>query len=137
MNSGRHKCRAGLTNNQSIDMAQTVQQQKQKVNGEAIYSYEDGSVYMGMMQDGLKHGSGTLRTAAFIYGAMVPISAEAEDNMHLVKWHEYIGEWQNDVMHGKGRHVMMHGDGSQSVLFDGIWSNGIKLEQGEDVPSYD
>ena len=115
-------------------MAQTTQQ----VNGEAIYSYEDGSVYMGMMQDGLKHGSGTLRTAALIYGAMGPISsAEAEDNMHLVKWHEYIGEWQNDVMHGKGRHVMMRGDGSQSILFDGVWSNGIKLEQEEDVPSYD
>ena len=116
-------------------MAQTVQKQEQKVTGEAIYSYEDGSVYMGMMQDGLKHGSGTLRTAALIYGAMGPISsAEAEDNMHLVKWHEYIGEWQNDVMHGRGRHAMMRGDGSQSILFDGIWSNGIKIE---DVTSYD
>ena len=125
------------TNNQSIEMAKT-QATAEKVNGEAIYSYEDGSVYMGMMQNGLKHGSGTLRTAAFIYGAMAPISStEAEDNMHLVKWHEYIGEWQNDVMHGNGLHVMKFGDGSQSILFDGVWSNGIKLEQEEDVPSYD
>ena len=111
------------TNNQSIDMAQSAQ--KQKVTGEVIYSYEDGSVYMGMMQDGLKHGSGTLRTAAVIYGAMGPISStEAEDNMHLVKWNEYIGEWQNDAMHGNGRHVMMVGDGSQTVLFDGNWITG-------------
>ena len=105
-------------------MAQSAQ--KQKVTGEAIYSYEDGSVYMGMMQAGLKHGSGTLRTAAFIYGAMGPISlADAEENnMHLVKWNEYIGEWQNDVMHGKGRHIMMLGDGSQTVLYDGNWITG-------------
>jgi hypothetical protein len=115
-------------------MAKT-QATAEKVNGEAIYSYEDGSVYMGMMQNGLKHGSGTLRTAAFIYGAMGPISsAEAEDNMHLVKWHEYTGEWQNDVMHGTGLHVMMHGDGSKTILFDGVWTNGIKVEE---VPSYE
>jgi len=93
---------------------------------EVIYSYPDGSVYMGHMLDGKKHGTGTLRTAAFIYGAMVS-SSSAEDNAHLAKWNEYIGDWENDVMHGKGKHVMMNGAGGSNVIYEGIWDNGKPL----------
>jgi len=96
---------------------------------EEIYSYPDGSVYMGNMKNGKKHGRGTLRTAAFIYGELYAASSaeEAEDNAHLAKWHEYIGNWADDVMHGPGKHVMMRGDGTANVLFDGIWDNGKQL----------
>ena len=93
---------------------------------EVIYSYPDGSVYMGSMKDGKKHGLGTLRTPSFIYGEMYP-SSSAGDNAHLAKWHEYIGNWVDDVMHGPGKHVNMRGDGSANVLFDGIWDNGKQL----------
>lgn len=97
------------------------------LQGEVIYSYHDGSVYMGDMKNGKKHGRGTLRTAAIIYGEMYQSSC-AEDNAHLVKWHEYIGNWTDDVMHGPGRHVHVCGNGTQNVLFDGIWDNGKQIQ---------
>ena len=106
---------------------------------EVIFSYPDGSVYMGDMLNDKKHGRGTLRTAAFVYGAMhYPASSAdtAEDNAHLAKWHEYIGEWSDDVMHGHGKHVMMSGDGKQNVLFDGVWDNGIQKETKEQLLEY-
>ena len=107
--------------NNTATMATTQTQRK-----EEIYSYDDGSVYMGEMVNNKKDGRGTLRTAAFVYGAMIA-SDDAEDNMHLVQWHEYIGEWVDDVMHGSGKHVMMRGNGSQNVLYDGVWDHGVQM----------
>ena len=108
--------------------------QPQKERKEEIYSYEDGSVYMGEMVNNKKDGRGTLRTPAFIYGAMVA-SDDAEANMQLVRWHEYIGEWVDDVMHGRGKHVMMRGNGSQNVIYDGLWVHGAHLKQEQDFNS--
>ena len=93
-----------------------------------IFSYPDGSNYMGHMRDGQRHGCGTLRTAAFVYGEMAAAnytSDEAADNAHLAKWHEYAGMWQNDKMHGHGVHVRKSGDGGEIVVFEGIWENGV------------
>ena len=112
--------------NTNTNSSNKDQQFAQDLQGEVIYSYPDGSVYMGNMKNGKKHGLGTLRTAAFIYGAMYPASS-VEDNAHLAKWHEYIGSWADDVMHGPGKHVNMSGDGTANILFDGIWDNGKQL----------
>jgi hypothetical protein len=117
---------------------------------EQIYSYPDGTVYMGHMamippkdrvvcdEEGgaaaaqcfavshTRHGSGTLRTPAFIYG--IPLknytSDEAAENAHRAKWHEYIGTWKNNKLDGYGVHVQKSGDGSEIVIFAGIWENG-------------
>ena len=112
----------------SASAAPKSKTQPQKERKEEIYSYEDGSVYMGEMVNNKKDGRGTLRTPAFIYGAMVA-SDDAEANMQLVRWHEYIGEWVDDVMHGRGKHVMMRGNGSQNVLYDGVWDHGVHKAQ--------
>lgn len=117
------------TSNNATTMATTqtpTQTPTQTQRKEEIYSYEDGSVYMGEMVNNKKDGRGTLRTPAFIYGAMVA-SDDAEDNMQLVLWHEYIGEWADDVMHGRGKHVMMRGNGSQNVLYDRVWYHGVQV----------
>jgi hypothetical protein len=106
---------AALTNNKN-----------ENKNEEYIYSYDDGSVYMGNMTNNKKHGRGTLRTAAFVYGQLYTAES-AEDNSHLVKWHEYIGNWVDDVMHGPGRHVLMRGDGTSTVIYDGVWENGTHI----------
>lgn len=104
------------------------QGQDQGQDKEHIFSYSDGSVYMGHMRDGKRHGRGTLRTAAFVYGEMAAknyTSDEADDNAHLAKWHEYAGMWQNDKMHGHGVHVRKSGDGGEILVFEGIWENGV------------
>jgi hypothetical protein len=101
---------------------------KEKENQEHIFSYSDGSNYMGHMLDGKRHGRGTLRTAAFVYGEMAAVnytSDEAADNAHLAKWHEYAGMWRNDKMHGHGVHVRKSGDGGEILIFEGIWENGV------------
>jgi len=105
---------------------------------EHIFSYPDGSVYMGHMRrvdaadnddDSIsshkRHGRGTLRTPAFVYGEMKNYtSEEAADNAHLAKWHEYSGTWENDKLHGHGVHVQKSGDGGEILIFDGIWEHG-------------
>ena len=99
---------------------------------ERIYSYPDGTVYMGHMcananQGGfLRHGSGTLRTPAFVYGAPLKdyTSEEAIENAQYAKWNEYTGTWTNDKLHGYGVHVQKSGDGGEIVVFEGLWENG-------------
>jgi hypothetical protein len=114
-----------------------------------IYSYPDGNVYMGHMavdnemmvcdeeaaavhttataMTYKRHGSGTLRTPAFVYGIQLKnyTSDEAAENAHLAKWHEYIGTWKNDKLHGYGVHLQKSGNGGEIVIFEGIWENGI------------
>ena len=99
---------------------------------EQIYSYPDGTVYMGHMcantnHEGLmRHGSGTLRTPAVVYGAPLKdyTSEEAVENAQYAKWHEYTGTWANDKLNGYGVHVQKSGDGGEIVIFEGLWENG-------------
>jgi hypothetical protein len=111
---------------------------------EQIYSYSDGTVYMGYMRPAtaeeqrstpstlshLRHGTGTLRTPAFVYGAPLKkyTSEDAVEYAHLAKWHEYIGTWENDKMHGYGVHLQKSGDGGEIVIFEGIWENGKPMK---------
>lgn len=118
---------------------------------EHVYSYPDGTVYMGQMHantdgdssNGLshqRHGRGTLRTPAFVYG--IPLknytSEEAAENAHLAKWHEYAGTWENDKLHGYGVHVQKSGNGGEIVIFEGEWKNGkpfksVHANDGDDT----
>ena len=109
---------------------------------EEIYSYSDGAVYMGYMRpitteernlttmSHLRHGTGTLRTPAFVYGAPLKeyTSDDAVENAHLAKWHEYAGTWVNDKLHGYGVHVQKSGNGGEIVIFEGIWENGKPMK---------
>jgi hypothetical protein len=113
---------------------------------EHIYSYADGTVYMGHMRvndpvnvkDGglshLRHGRGTLRTPAFVYGSMYLknyTSEEAAENAHLAKWHEYAGTWEDDKLHGYGVHVQKSGSGGEIVIFEGIWEHGKPTKRAD------
>jgi hypothetical protein len=121
---------------------------------EHIYSYADGTVYMGHMRvndpanvkDGglshLRHGRGTLRTPAFVYGKPLKnyTSEEAAENAYLAKWHEYAGTWEDDKLHGFGLHVQKSGDGSEIVIFEGEWNQGkpVKsIHSKDEYGSYD
>lgn len=108
---------------------------RQLATQEHIYSYLDGSVYMGHMcpdesgADKRRHGRGTLRTLAFVYGEMKNYTSdEAAENAHLAKWHEYSGTWENDKLHGYGVHVQKSGDGGEILIFDGIWEHGKPMK---------
>jgi hypothetical protein len=114
---------------------------------EHIYSYHDGTVYMGQMRvntnsggggdnrsgglSHVRHGRGTLRTPAFVYGMPLKnyTSEEAAENAHLAKWHEYAGTWENDKLHGYGVHVQKSGSGSEIVIFEGIWTDGKPMKR--------
>jgi hypothetical protein len=109
---------------------------------EHIYSYPDGTVYMGQMRvnaeshghSHLRHGRGTLRTPAFVYGMPLKnyTSEEAAENAHLAKWHEYAGTWENDKLHGYGVHVQKSGGGAEIVIFEGEWKNGKPMKSIHD-----
>jgi len=97
---------------------------------ETIFSYKNGNVYMGEMVNGLRNGRGTLRTPAFVNKTDCTkleyeyTSEYAVENAHLAKWHEYIGEWVNDKMHGCGVHLWKSGNGAEVTIFHGEWING-------------
>jgi hypothetical protein len=95
---------------------------------EMIFSYENGDVYMGEMVNGLRNGRGTLRTPAFVNKTDCVeyeyTSEYAVENAHLAKWHEYIGEWVNDKMHGRGVHLWKSGNGAEVTMFHGEWIHG-------------
>ena len=93
---------------------------------EKVFSYENGDVYMGEMLNDLRHGRGTLRTPATVYNpdGLEYTSETAAENAHLAKWHEYIGEWSNDKLHGCGVHLWKSGNGAEMTLFHGEWING-------------
>jgi len=109
---------------------------------ERIYSYTDGSVYMGHMRENdsesikngglshLRHGRGTLRTPALVCG--IPLksytSEDAVENAQYAKWYEYAGTWVNDKLHGHGVNVQKSGDGGEIVVFEGIWENGKPIK---------
>ena len=120
--------------NKQKEMEEKQQQARQLMN-EYIFTYPDGSNYMGQMWEGKKHGKGTLRTAAFVHGGGANYTSdEAAENGHLVTWNEYIGLWENDKMHGRGCHVRKFGDGSQLMIFEGEWVDGVATE---DCVEYD
>ena len=106
--------------------AEKAELARQMETQEHIFSYPDGSVYMGHMRhDSKRHGRGTLRTPAFVYGEMKNYTSdEAAENAHLAKWHEYSGTWENDKLHGHGVHVQKSGDGGEILVFEGIWEHG-------------
>lgn len=124
-------------------MARQLEQQeaelaRQSPTQEHIYSYPDGSVYMGHMRENdpesikngglshLRHGRGTLRTPALVCG--IPLknytSDEAAENAQYAKWYEYAGTWEDDKLNGYGVNVQKSGDGGEIVIFDGIWKQG-------------
>jgi hypothetical protein len=128
-------------------MARQIEQQeaeltRQLATQEHIYSYPDGSVYMGHMRENdaeiikngglshLRHGRGTLRTPAFVCG--IPwknyTSDEAAENAQFAKWYEYAGTWENDKMNGYGVNVQKSGDGGEIIIFDGIWKHGKPIK---------
>ena len=121
---------AARTEEEEEAQAEEAELARQLEIQEHIFSYPDGSVYMGHMRDSgdtghKRHGRGTLRTPAFVYGQMKNYtSEEAADNAHLAKWHEYSGTWYNDKLHGHGVHVQKSGDGGEILIFEGIWEHG-------------
>lgn len=122
-------------------MARQQEQQESEFGRarEHIYSYPDGAVYMGNMCENpnysgndnrclshLRHGRGTLRTPAFVYGMPLKnyTSDEAVENADHAKWHEYAGTWENDNLHGYGVHLQKSGNGGEIVIFEGLWEHG-------------
>jgi hypothetical protein len=115
---------------------------RQLANQEHIYSYTDGSVYMGHMRENdtesikngglshLRHGRGTLRTPALVCGISLKnyTSEDAVENAQYAKWYEYAGTWKNDKLHGHGVNVQKSGDGGEIVVFEGIWDNGKPIK---------
>ena len=105
-----------------------TQENERQEKRETIFSYKNGDVYMGEMVNGLRNGRGTLRTPAFVDKSdcieYEYTSENAVENAHLAKWHEYIGEWANDKMHGCGVHLWKSGNGAEVTIFNGEWING-------------
>ena len=87
-------------------------------------TYNDGSVYKGNLDRfGKRTGFGTFRA---------PISVEQSDNpfsnySSLITWMEYKGEWNNDKPSGYGIVKRYRGDGTSTIIYDGVWANGEPL----------
>ena len=78
-------------------------------------TYEDGSVYKGVMKDGAPHGIGVLN---WVDGSMYDgdwIDGQMTGNGTYL-WSngmKYIGDWVNGQMHGKGKLISVDGNVSE------------------------
>jgi len=85
--------------------------------------YADGSNYTGQLDRfGNRVGMGTLRTPIYFYGAI-----EDENKASIVNWMEYKGEWADDKPSGSGVARKYRGDGTYTVLYNGIWAHGCPV----------
>lgn len=85
--------------------------------------YADGSNYTGQLDRfGNRTGSGTLRTPIYFYGAI-----EDENTASIVNWMEYKGEWADDKPSGEGVVRRYRGDGTYTILYNGIWAHGCPV----------
>jgi hypothetical protein len=82
--------------------------------------YANGSNYTGQLDRfGNRVGMGTLRTPIYFYGAI-----DAENTASIVNWMEYKGEWADDKPNGSGVARRYRGDGTSTILYNGIWAKG-------------
>ena len=85
--------------------------------------YIDGSIYTGQIDRfGKRTGMGTLRTPIFFYGVI-----EDENKASIINWMEYNGEWADDKPSGEGIARRYRGDGTYTILYNGIWANGAPV----------
>ena len=85
--------------------------------------YADGSIYTGQLDRfGNRVGSGTLRAPIYFYGAI-----EDENTASIVNWMEYKGEWADDKPSGEGVARRYRGDGTYTILYNGIWAKGCPV----------
>jgi hypothetical protein len=93
------------------------------INWTKSTKYADGSIYTGQLDRfGNRVGMGTLRTPIYFYGAI-----EDENTASIVNWMEYKGEWADDKPSGEGAARRYRGDGTYTVLYNGIWANGCPV----------
>ena len=93
----------------------------------ATVKYADGSIYKGhLTRNGERSSFGTLRYPILIYGAVYPNNMDK-----LINWMEYKGTWQDDEAHGYGTITRFRGDGTSSIIFQGEWCNGDRVEERE------
>ena len=114
-----------------IDMCSRIQNGI-TVIGKSPYFFSATSFTESIKNGGLshlRHGRGTLRTPAFVYGMPLKnyTSEEAIENAQYAKWHEYAGTWENDKLHGYGVHIQKSGNGGEIVIFEGTWVHGKPL----------
>jgi hypothetical protein len=92
---------------------------------EETKEYEDGSIYKGTIDKafGNRTGFGVLRSPITMFGAY-----DSQNPDTLLHWTEYAGQWLNDKEHGFGIMRRCRGDGTTSIIFEGMWENGEPLE---------
>lgn len=76
-----------------------------KMEGQGVYSYEDGTIYKGMWYKNKRHNFGRLE---------VP------------NGDVFTGEWVNDVRQGQGTYFYQNGN-----IYEGYWVNNLKEGPGK------
>ena len=92
--------------------------------------YDDGSVYEGPMRKGLQHGRGTYTTPdGYEYiGDWVDGAIEGKGRAKFANGSVYEGEFSRGAPHGTGR--IVHADGG---TYEGQWADGVIQGEGKAV----
>ena len=127
-------------------------------HGYGVYSSPEGVTYEGEWKNGLKHGKGKMVKPSMSYdGEWKEGAIEGEGvlrwengNVYIghfkanciygdgyMIWNDinekYIGEWSNNLQHGKGIHIWYEPRGELKALrnrYIGEWQNGIRNGYG-------
>ena len=93
-------------------------------NGKA--KYNDGSIYEGYFEKGLRHGKGKMIFPdGYTYiGDYVNNKAEGQGEMRYPSGNRYVGGWKSDLKNGAGINFATNG----KELSRGVWENDLKIK---------
>lgn len=98
------------------------------IAGEGVYTWPDGSTYVGHVAGGLRHGVGTFVAAGGsprYEGEWKAGRRHGKGRLEYTGGDVYEGEWADDVRHGHG--MLTHASGNTYV---GAWAGDAKNGQG-------
>lgn len=119
------------------------------MNGQGIFTWNNGDKYIGSFMDDMMHGQGTYHyasgnryTGEYKYGAKDGqgkffwtndewYEGEFKNNRmhgtgtyHYKNGDKFVGNFQNDLMNGNGMYI-----NSDGTSFTGVWENNICIER--------
>lgn len=96
-----------------------------KIAGDAVYTYEDGTEYVGAIRDYLRHGMGTITFpgGAKLKGAFAEDRASGPVEIDFPNGDRYKGEWCDNIT-GNGEYFSACCPNIQNLHYHGSWVEG-------------
>jgi len=114
------------------DAMKHLDEENQDEREDQTVNYPDGSVYRGMLKDGLRHGTGTFAGKTFqCKGQWSDDSLHGDGEQWWNDGRKYIGQFKAGQFHGAGK--MVWETNGKMFVYEGQYQNDLKDGKGKFV----